>query len=128
MRSSNGAYQWHTFYGCTGYDSGNGIAVNSSGSIFVVGESNDTWGMSPTNPCIGNLDIVVMELSGEGTYQWHTFHGSSFPDYGNAIALDGDGYIIVAGMSYASWKGPSGQNPQDPFAGGTDAVVIKLIR
>jgi hypothetical protein len=42
--NSSGVLQWNTFLGSGSYDWGNGIAVDGSGNIYVVGESDATWG------------------------------------------------------------------------------------
>ncbi len=110
---SNGAYQWHTFYGAyndRAYydDEAFGIAVDGSGNLYVTGWSWTTWG-SPLHAHSGDIypDIFVLKLDSNGTYQWHTFYGSN-NDYDGSwdIALDGSGDVYVTGMSYATWGSP----------------------
>ena len=87
--NSSGAYQWHTFYGSSGDDSGHGIAVDGSGNVYVTGYSDATWngpaGQNPLHAYSGGYDIFVLKLNSSGAYQWHTFYGSSSDD--EAMAL-----------------------------------------
>jgi hypothetical protein len=68
--NSNGALQWHTFYGSSSSDYGNGIAVGPSSNVHVAGYSYATWG-SPLHAHAGggNPDIVVLKLDKDGAYQ-----------------------------------------------------------
>ena len=118
--NSSGVYQWHTFYGSAINDYGNGIAVDSSGNVYVTGESNASWG-SPINPHSGFDDIVVLKLNNSGIYQWNTFYGSASNDYGNSITFDTSGNVYVAGGSSATWG-----TPLNPHSGFDDIVVLKL--
>ena len=58
------------------HDDGHGIAVDTSGNVYVTGYSDATWG-SPLNAHSGGGDIFVLKLNSSGAYQWHTFYGSS---------------------------------------------------
>ena len=118
--NSSGAYQWHTFYGSSGYDYGYGIAVDTGGNVYVSGTSAATWG-SPLNPHSGGRDMVVLKLDTSGAYQWHTFYGSASDDYGYGIAVDMGGNVYVTGRSHATWG-----TPLNPHSGNADIVVIKL--
>ena len=41
---------------------------------------------------------MVLKLTGDGVYQWHTFYGSASTDFGYGIAVTGDA-VYVTGMS-----------------------------
>jgi hypothetical protein len=118
--NSSGAYQWHTFHGSDSYDWSYGIAVDTSGNVYVTGYSRATWG-SPINPHSGDWDMVVVKLDSSGVYQWHTFHGSSDSDCGYGIAVDTSGNVYVTGYSSATWG-----SPLNPHSGNWDIVVLKL--
>jgi len=132
--SNSGGYLWHTFYGgSSGNDEGNDLALDGSGNVYVVGHSAFTWaGPGPTVPLnahAGGLDITVLKLAGNGTYQWHTFYGSSAAEYGQGIALDSSANVYVAGYSLGSWLGPGGPvypQPLHAYAGSGDLTVVKL--
>ncbi len=120
--NSSGAVQWNTFFGSSsGYDVGNGIAVDSGGNIYVTGTSNATWGF-PLNAYSGGYDIFVLKLSGSGAVQWNTFFGSSSGyDGGNGIAVDSSGNVYVTGASNATWG-----SPLNAYSGESDIFVLKL--
>jgi hypothetical protein len=124
-------YVWHTFYGSINSNEyGFAIAVDGSGNVYVTGESDASWngpsGQSPLHAFSGDVDIFVLKLNTNGSYQWHTFYGSSSSNIGNGIALDGSGNVYVTGVSYASWNGPLGQSPLHGFSGDIDIFVLKL--
>ncbi len=118
--NSNGVRQWHTFMGSSLGDVGNGIAVDGSGNVYVVGFSIETWGL-PVNAHAGSYDVFVAKLNSSGGRIWHTFMGSSLADSGNGIAVDGSGNVYVVGESYATWG-----TPVIAYAGGGDAFAAIL--
>jgi len=122
-------YSWHAFYGSSGNDEGYGIAVYG-GNVYIAGYSSNTWngpgGEPPIHAHSGNKDIVILKLNSSGTYQWHTFYGSSMDDEGDGIAVDGSGYIYIAGTSLASWQGDGNTEPKHAHSGGANIFVLKL--
>ena len=119
--NSSGVLQWHTFLGGTGGESGIAIAVDSSGNVYVAGNSNATWG-SPVRPFTSNTDGFAAKLNSSGVLQWHTFLGGNGDDYGNGIAVDNSGNVHIAGYSSATWG-----TPVRAFTGSSeDAYAAKL--
>ncbi len=66
--SSAGAYQWHAFYGGTSYDRRCSIALDSSGGVYVSGNSGSSWngpdGQTPFHTYSGSQDIFILKLGG----------------------------------------------------------------
>jgi len=102
---SSGALQWNTFLGGSGYDYGQGVAVDGSGNVYVAGYSMATWG-SPVRAYTSGGDAFAAKLNSSGTLQWNTFLGGNGSDQGYAIAVDGSGNVYVGGTSAATWGSP----------------------
>ena len=90
-------------------DSGNGIAVDATGKIYITGYSH-VGGIPSTNFPVTNtftysrgfIDVFVSVLSNDGSQLlYSTLLGGGGTDYGNAIALDPAGDIYVTGMTYS---------------------------
>jgi hypothetical protein len=130
---SDGAYQWHTFYGSPGSDYGSSVAVDGDGNVYVTGGSDATWtgpiGEDPLHAHSGDAsdsgDLFVLKLDSSGEYQWHTFHGGDGDEYGLSVAVDHGGSVYVTGDSSASWDGPSGEAPLHDNTG-YDFFVLEL--
>ena len=112
---------WNTFLGGTGTDIANGIVADSSGNVFVTGNSSVTWG-TPVRAFTTSTDAFVAKLSSVGALVWNTFlGGTGTADTGLGIALDASGNVLVVGASNATWG-----TPIRAKAGGTDGYVAKL--
>ena len=128
---TNGAYQWHTFYGESRFNGGYGIGLDGIGNVYITGESNATWngasGQSPDNAFTGNgANIFVLKLADNGNYLTHTFYGGIGNTAGYSIVVDGSN-TYVTGSSDATWNGPSSEPPLNPFSDSpSDIVILKL--
>jgi hypothetical protein len=125
--TDSGNLNWMVPLGSSvGDDTGQGIATDANGNVYVTGFSSATWGSSPLNPFSGGAkkDAFVAELDGGGVLQWNTFMGSSTADdLGFGISVDHSGRINMIGISGGSWG-----SPRDPFSStnGLDAFLARL--
>ena len=111
---------WNTFLGGSGSDAGYGIAVDTSGNVYVTGYSSATWG-SPVRPYTAGIDGFAAKLDGSGVLVWNTFLGGSDNDYGQGIAVDTNGNVFVTGYGISSWG-----SPVRPYTGSFDTFAAKL--
>jgi hypothetical protein len=70
--TSNGAYQWHTFYGSSRLDFGQAVALDKVGNVYVAGESQASWqgdgNADPLHVYSGDYDIVALKLNSISIY------------------------------------------------------------
>ena len=96
-----------------------------AGSVLVAGRSDAAWGANPVNPFSDNSDAFAVKLAGSGTLLWNTFLGSASYDYGQGIAVDGGGNVLVVGYSLGEWGTPI--RPFTPGLNGeSEAFVARL--
>ena len=113
--TSNGAA------GFAGADIGRAMAIDGDGNILVVGESERASGNSDMTiwryDATGSLDVSFGD-GGTATYNGD----ENGDDIGYAIALDGSGNILVAGMidddDMALWRYTPDGDPDLTFGGG----------
>jgi hypothetical protein len=120
---------YSTYLGGTGDDFGNGIAVDTSGSAYVVGTtfSNDFPTQSPIQAANAGLsDAFVSKLQADGSaLTYSTYHGGSGNDIGNSIAVGSFGAAYVTGATQSA-NFPTQSPIQAANAGSNDAFVTKV--
>ena len=139
LSASGASLVFSTFLGGDGADKGRGIAVDSSGSAYVTGETGITSAVSfPTTATAydrthnGGADVFVTKFEPfGGALGYSTLLGSNSTDIGYAIAVDAGGNAYVAGDTY--WNLVENSNfPTTATAfdrehnGGSDGFVTKL--
>lgn len=125
---------YSTYLGGAGEEVGNGIAVDGSGSAYVVGHTNSldfpladavqpVFGAGGTQ---GSRDAFVTKLNPAGTaLVYSTYLGGNDLDEGRAIAVDGAGNAYVTGRTFAG-NFPTVNAFQPLKPGDSDAFVAKL--
>lgn len=102
---TSGALVWNTFLGSPLADLGNGIVVDGSANVYMVGGSNATWG-APVRAFSELGDAFAAKLDSNGALTWNTFLGGSLPDSGKGVTVDTAGRLYVAGVSAGTWGTP----------------------
>jgi hypothetical protein len=122
---------YSTYLGGSGDDHASGIAVDGSGSAYVIGTTGST-GFPTTVGAFdassgGDNDAFVTKLNPLGTgLVYSTYLGGSGVDLGEGIALDSSGSAYVTGLT-GSANFPTTPGAFDASnAGGEDAFVAKL--
>jgi Beta-propeller repeat len=95
--NSSGTFVWAVSSdGTSSY--GNSIAVDASGSTYVVGDFIGTVSLgSASLTAKAGRDNFVAKLDSSGTLVWAASAGGSWGCYGTSIAIDGAGNCYVTG-------------------------------
>ena len=113
--NSSGTKQWTKQLGTSGRDHARGVATDSSGNVFVVG---DTYGGLDGNTNAGYNDLFVVKYNSSGTKQWTKQLGTSSTDLADGVATDSSGNVYVVGYTYGGLDGNTN-------TGGSDLFVVK---
>lgn len=126
----DGEILWSALFGGTDPDSGEAIALDSSGAIYVAGStySSDFPSEGTTDLAFGGLiDSFVAKLDPDGSLVCSTLLGGASIEQANGISLDRYGGVYIAGET-RSPDFPT-RDAFDPTLGGTaDAFVAKLAQ
>jgi len=124
------AYVYSTFLGGSSLDTGDGIAVDSTGSAYVTGSTTST--KFPTSSTAfqttygGGTDAFVTKLKADGSaLVYSTFLGGSGFDAGASIGLDSSNNVYVTGQTNSS-PFPTVGATQSSLGGGFDAFVSEI--
>jgi hypothetical protein len=130
LNPSGNALVYSTFLGGSGFDSGDGIAVDSSGSAYVTGMTASTD--FPIENAFqashgGSYDVFITKMNPSGSALiYSTYLGGNGDDRGRGIGVDSYGCAHVTGQTTST--GFPTKNPfQTNYAGGTqDAFAARL--
>ncbi len=114
--------EWINFLGQDeqGVHEARGVAVDTSGNVYVTGTSDTSWG-SPVRAYVEAGDAFVAKVSPSGGILWNTFLGGSGSNSGWSTAVDGAGNVYVMGDG-----GPWAETPVRAYAADVDVFVAKL--
>jgi len=100
---TNGTVQWARGTGGTGFAEGNGIATDSGGNVYVIGEYNGsvTIGSASFNSAM-NSSAFVAKYDTSGTFQWARSMSGEANVSGEGIATDSTGNVYVIGRYIGS--------------------------
>ncbi len=121
---------YSTYLGGGNTDRGIGVAVDSTGKIYLTGQTFSTDFPRTVGPSglKGGLDFFVTKLdpakTGADSLVYSTYLGGSRDDACVDIAVDAQGRAYVGGSTQSSDFPTAG--PADPYRGQTDVFVLRL--
>lgn len=110
LDADDGTILYSTFIGGDYSDSGAGIVIDDTDEIYLTGiagstdfpTTEDAYQSEPSFPLYYFHDAFITKLSPSGNeILYSTYFGGTEDDWGERIALDGDGNIIIAGKTNA---------------------------
>lgn len=99
---------WSTYFGGSGLEAGNGIAVDAFNNVYITGYTTSTDFPVKSLPGAynqpvyggGNQDIFVAKFDGANSSAiWSTYYGGSKDDWGANVVVNTTGDIFVAGKT-----------------------------
>lgn len=94
---------WSSYYGGSGYDEVSASCVDFEGNIYVVGFTSAintiADGGFQNTYAGGNYDAYVAKFSMDGQRMWASYFGGSGSDFGENIAIDDAGNLIITGST-----------------------------
>jgi hypothetical protein len=131
ISASGGGLVFSTFFGGSGVDYGDGIAVDGEGNVYLTG-TTDSADFPTINPIqesrAGDYDVFITKIAASGSVLLYSTYlgGSDDYDRGNGIAVDSAGSAYVTGYT-RSTDFPTANPIQGSYAGGErDAFVTKI--
>lgn len=128
LNAAGSALVYSTYLGGNKADIGYGIALDTSGNVYLTGSTTST--NFPTAGAFqaqhnGGLDAFVTKLNPTGnTLVYSTYLGGSTEDIGVGIAVDTSGNVYLTGNTRSPNYGL--YNNSSTYGGGYDAFVTKV--
>ena len=121
---------YSTYLGGSDSEDGNSIAVDSSGNVYLTGDtrSNDFPTSNPIQATkSGGFDTFITKINQGGTaLVYSTFLGGSGDEAGSSIAVDSTGNVYFTGFT-DSTNFPTLNPTQSVYGGGNDDVFVTKI-
>lgn len=100
--NSNGTKTWLRQFGSSGNETLRDFAITSDGSAYITGFTDGNIDGAINS---GEQDIFVAKYSANGTKIWSRQFGSSGSEDAGSIAVDGEGYVYIAGTTNGNLDG-----------------------
>ena len=131
INAAGTAISYSTYFGGSGDDSIDGMAVDGSGNIYLSGDTTSTTfpgvsGSSAQSSNGGSTDAFVSKLNSTATsITWSTFLGGSDVDVSVGMGIDSSGNVYVGG-STLSTNFPVVNAIQATYGGAVDAIAARI--
>jgi hypothetical protein len=121
---------YSTYFGGNGYDSADGIVVDSAGNAYITGETEST-NLPTTADTLqpnygGNRDAFVAKLNPTGLL-YSTYLGGSALDTADNLAVDSLGRVYVTGETASAADFPIVRPAQATYGGGSQDAYVAVL-
>jgi uncharacterized protein YjdB len=126
-----GVRQWGTYFGGTGAEDGQAVAVDDSGNVFLAGGSGSSSGIATPGGYQtvsgGSDEAFLTKFNSSGTQIWGTYFGGSGGEAPSSLVIDGSNNIYMSGYTNSTSGIATGGAHQTTFGGSTmDAFLVKF--
>lgn len=113
--NTSGTFQWHYYYGASGWETTTGIAVDSSSNAYTLSYSS-----APGSNDTSNGNLIITKWNSSGTIVWQRTLGDpstyeELANYSNSVAVDSSDNVYILAMV----------NGSATFSGTYDIIVAK---
>lgn len=120
----SGNRSWGTYYGSTGIDHLEGIGLNSSEDVYVVGFTTSTNGIATSGTFSGFRDGFLVKLNSNGQRAWGRYIGGSDADYCRGVAVAKNGDVYIAGQTKSDGLHTNGTPVYQKYRRGGDEAFL----
>lgn len=123
---------WANSIGGSDFQTGNDIATDSLGNVYVVGSYKDNTDFDPGPGSLqfssnGGTDAFIAKYNPTGALVWAKHVGGIYNDAAQAISFDINGFLLISGI----FRGTVDFNPGSgtvnlPGSGVDDVFILKL--
>ena len=133
--SAEGTCLWSTYYGGSGTDLGKGIAIDTSGNIYLSGRTNSPTGIATTGShqsvkagTPSGYDCFLAKFDTAGQRIWATYYGGSAQDGSSqvTVACDKENGVFLAGNTASMDQISTTGSYQSTLGGSQDAFIAKF--
>lgn len=127
---------WITLYGGCDEDHGYDVSLNSSGDIFISGETSSICDVATQcshkdnlNPMVDLWDCFVAKFTSAGAFVWGTYYGGADSDKPYRLAADNSNYVYLTGSTGSPSQISTSGSFQPAFIGSgfkDDAFLAKF--
>ena len=133
-----GALQWATYFGGSGEEDGQAIAIDKFSNLYITGITQSLSGIATTGAYQTSLadttsiisgDAYLAKFNSSGAIQWATYYGGNAEDDAYGAAVDTFDNIYLTGNTWSSSRVATPGAYQTGFSGGAtlgDAFLAKF--
>ena len=115
---AEGRERWRVQLGGPDWDRGYSVVANPDGSVFLGGYTFGGMAENFGSTGAGGHDAVVAKVSADGVVEWVRSIGTDDLDWGQSMAPDGEGGVVMVGYTQGSWTADN--------AGARDYFVVRV--